>query len=177
LRYAGDVIEVRWFPAETYIVEQGEPGKSLYLIVSGEVQVAEERAPGDLHVLRRLGPGEFFGELALVYQKPRSAHVIALDAVTCMVFSPAAPTLFTGRGPAASQAGAVNAEQSDWPGEQPTTAIDVSAQVDQKIRAIAAHRTQFPIEPELFPPALLKEMLGREYFIRVMPPREPAAEL
>ncbi|HAF09881.1 MAG TPA: hypothetical protein DCK98_07355 [Chloroflexi bacterium] len=177
LRYAGDFIEVRWFPAGTYIVEQGEVGKSLFLIVSGAAQVAEEPTPGELRTLRHLGPGEFFGELALVYEQPRSAHVIAVDAVTCLVFSPAAPTLFTGRGPAASLTDPADVERADWPGEQPTTAIDVSAHVDQKIRAIAAHRTQFPIQPELFPQSMLHEMLGREYFVRVLPPRELGADL
>ena len=177
LRYAGDFIEVRWFPAGTYIIEQGEIGKSLFLIVSGAVQVAEEPTPGELRTLRQQGPGEFFGELALVYEQPRSAHVIALDAVTCLVFSPGAPTLFTGRGPAASLTDLTDAERADWPGEQPTTAIDVSAYVDQKVRAIAAHRTQFPIEPELFPRSMLQEMLGREYFVRIVPPRELEADL
>jgi LmbE family N-acetylglucosaminyl deacetylase len=177
LRYAGDFIEVRWFPAGTYIIEQGEIGKSLFLIVSGAVQVAEERTPGELRTLRQQGPGEFFGELALVYEQPRSAHVIALDAVTCLVFSPGAPTLFTGRGPAASLTDPADAERADWPGEQPTTAIDVSAFVDQKIRAVAAHRSQFPIEPELFPQSMLQEMLGREFFVRVVPPRELEADL
>jgi LmbE family N-acetylglucosaminyl deacetylase len=177
LRYAGDFIEVRWFPAGTYIIEQGEVGTSLFLIVSGAVQVAEEPVPGQLRELRRLGPGEFFGELALVYEQPRSAHVIAVDAVTCLVFSPAAPTLFTGRGPAASLTDPADAERADWPGEQPTTVIDVTAHVDQKIRAIAAHRTQFPIQPELFPRPMLQEMLGREFFVRVLPPREVGSAL
>jgi LmbE family N-acetylglucosaminyl deacetylase len=177
LRYAGDFIEVRWFPAGTYIIEQGEIGKSLFLIVSGAVQVAEESTPGELRTLRQQGPGEFFGELALVYQQPRSAHVIALDAVTCLVFSPGAPTLFTGRGPAASLIDPADAERADWPGEQPTAAIDVTAHVDQKIRAIAAHRSQFPIEPDLFPRSMLDEMLGREYFVRIVPPRELEADL
>ena len=177
LRYADDFIEVRWFPAGTYIVEQGETGKSLYLIVTGAVQVAEEPTPGELVTLRHLGAGEFFGELALVYEQPRSAHVIAVDSVTCLVFSPAAPTLFTGRGRGASLIDPAYGDQADWPGERPTTAIDVTAFVDQKIRAIAAHRTQFPIQPELFPRSMLEEMLGREYFVRVQPPREPEAEL
>jgi LmbE family N-acetylglucosaminyl deacetylase len=177
LRYAGDVIEVRWFPAGTYIVEQGEKGMSLFLIVSGSARVADEPTPGELRTLRQLGPGEFFGELALVYERPRSAHVIAQDAVTCLVFSPGAPTPFAGRGPAASLTDPVHVTRADWPGEPPTTAIDVSAHVDQKIRAIAAHRSQFPIEPELFPRSMLTEMLGREYFVRALPPRELGTEL
>ena len=116
LRYAGDFIEVRWFPAGTYIVEQGEVGKSLFLIVSGAAQVAEEPTPGELRTLRELGPGEFFGELALVYEQPRSAHVIAVDAVTCLVFSPAAPTAFGGRGPGASLTDGEAAGPVAWAG-------------------------------------------------------------
>ena len=177
LRYAGDFIEVRWFPAGTYIVEQGEVGTSLFLIVSGAARVAEEPTPGELRTLRELGPGEFFGELALVYAQPRSAHVIAVDAVTCLVFSPAAPTAFGGRGPGATLTDGDAAGPAAWPGPQPTTAIDVTAHVDQKVRAIAAHRSQFPIEADLFPQAMLQEMLGREYFVRILPPREVSAEL
>jgi len=177
LRYAGDFIEVRWFPAGTYIVEQGEIGTSLFLIVSGAARVADEPRPGELHTLRELGPGEFFGELALVYEQPRSAHVIAVDPVTCLVFSPAAPTAFGGRGAGASLTDGEAAGPVAWAGEQPTTAIDVTTYVDQKIRAIAAHRTQFPIEADLFPQTMLQEMLGREYFVRVLPPREVSVEL
>src|SRR4029077_19132801 len=106
-----------------------------------------------------------------------SAHVIAVEAVTCLVFSPAAPTLYGARGPGASPADAGNVARPDWPGEQPTAAIDVSAHVDQKIRAIAAHRSQFPIQAEHFPQAMLHEMLGREYFVRVLPPREVSGDL
>jgi hypothetical protein len=170
LRYAGDSIEVRWFPSGTYIVEQGELDRSLFLIISGAAQVAEEPIQGELRPLRRLGPGEFFGELRLVSERPRSAHVIAVDTVTCLVFSPGPATLFTARG--ASATDPEPAHQDDWPGEHPTTCIDVSAHLDQKIAAIAAQRTQFPIRPDLFPRSMLHEMLDREYFVRVLPPPE-----
>lgn len=177
LRYANDFIEVRWFPAGSYIIEQGEAGKSLFLIVSGEVQVAEEQIQGELRALRRLGPGEFFGELALVSEQPRSAHVIAVDTVTCLIFSPAPPSLFTGRGAAASATDPSDAERIDWPGQQATTCIDVSKHVEQKIAAIAVQRTQFPIKPDLFPRSMLYEMLDREYFVRMLPPRDLESEL
>jgi hypothetical protein len=42
---------------------------------------------------------------------------------------------------------------------------------------MAAHRTQYPIEPDMFPMAILREMLGREYFVRIQPPPELEAEL
>lgn len=177
LRYASDFIDVRWFPAGTYIIEQGEVGKSLFLIISGHVEVAEEPRLGEMRTLRRLGPGEFFGELAVVSERPRSAHVIALDTVTCLVLSPAAPVPFEARGVAISPSEGSSSGQSGWPGEPPTTCIDVSAQVDQKVAAIAAQRSQFPIRPDLFPRSMLEEMLGREYFVRIRPPRDLESRL
>jgi len=47
--------------------------------------------------------------------------------------------------------------------------VDVSAYVAQKIAAVAAHRTQYPIAPDTLPLPLLQELLGREYFVRVHP--------
>ena len=58
-----------------------------------------------------------------------------------------------------------------------TTCIDVGAYVEPKIRAIARHRTQYPIEPDLFPLSMLQDMMGREYFVQIHPPRPMAAEL
>lgn len=56
----------------------GEAGHELYVIVEG---IAEIRLPGGRR--RRLGPGEFFGEMSLVDGGPRSATV---DAATAMRF-------------------------------------------------------------------------------------------
>jgi LmbE family N-acetylglucosaminyl deacetylase len=117
-----------------------------------------------------MGAGEFFGELALTSNQPRSAHVIAATTVTCLVFSRSAPTAYDGRG-AGAQAWRAGTNDGRVPDPPPTTCIDVSAFVEHKVAAIAAHRTQFPIEPRVFPPAMLHEMLHREYFVRVSPPR------
>lgn len=175
LRYASDFMEVKWFPSGTYIIEQGEMGKSLYLIISGEVEVVDETPEGESRPIIRLGPGHFFGERALVTHGPRSAHVIAVDTVTCLVFSPSAPTLFAGRGPSA---GASDEERADaWRAREASACIDVSQHLDQKIAAIAAQRSQFPIKPELFPRSMLEEMLGREYFVRMLPAPAMESEL
>ena len=53
-----------------------------------------------------------------------------------------------------------------------STCIDVSAFVGHKIRATAAHRSQYPIDPDMFPERILREMFGAEYFIQVLPERE-----
>ncbi len=151
------------------MVEQGELDKSLYLIVAGHAEVLHEQAAGTLTHLALLGPGEFFGELAIAHDKPRNAHVVATETLTCLVFSPGSPTPFAGRG-ATAQPTSFTATSTEWSGHMPTTCIDISDFVDRKLAAIAAHRSQFPIQPELFPPALVHAMFDYEYFVRVYPP-------
>src|SRR5262245_24432556 len=59
----------------TVVMREGDVGTSLYIVVSGEVEVS---AGGRL--VQRLGPGEWFGEMAIVTGAKRSATVrIALD--------------------------------------------------------------------------------------------------
>ena len=62
---------------EQVIVQEGEPGQALYLIVEGGVKIASYTIDGREIVLALLGPGSFFGELALLDGRPRSATVIA----------------------------------------------------------------------------------------------------
>jgi len=57
LGYASDYVDVSWFPAGSYIIEQGEKATSLYLIISGQAEVIEETADGQRRVLARRGPG------------------------------------------------------------------------------------------------------------------------
>ncbi len=171
LRYADDFIDVRWYPAGFYVVEQGELDKSLYLIVAGHAEVLQEQSDGSLAHLAVLGPGEFFGELAIAHDEPRNAHVVATETLTCLVFSPGSPTEFAGRG-ASARPTSFTAATNEWSGHMATTRIDISNFVDRKLAAIAAHRSQFPIRPELFPPAVLHAMFDHEYFVRVYPPLE-----
>ena len=58
------------------IVTQGEPGGLVYVIAAGRVVVSR-----DGHVIRELGPGDVFGELALMLDVPRTATVTALQPV------------------------------------------------------------------------------------------------
>jgi hypothetical protein len=48
--------------------------------------------------------------------------------------------------------------------------IDVSAYISQKVQAIAAHASQFPLKQDLLPLSILQELMGREYFSQVYPP-------
>ncbi len=171
LHYTNDFVEVRWFPPDFCIVEQGEMGNCLYVIISGMVDVVKEEAEGSLTTVARLGPGNFFGEMALVEPNtPRSAHVIAVDTVTCLIFSPGAPTNFAGRGAGANLTEVlVHHADDEARAAGATTCIDVTDFTDKKIAAVAAHRTQAIIEPDMFPREMLNELFGREYFIHVQP--------
>ncbi len=81
-----DQLEDRSFPSGTTIVQEGEPGDQLYLIKSGEVRVTRGR-PGEEHVLAYLGPGDYFGERALIRDQPRAASVVALADTDCYSLS------------------------------------------------------------------------------------------
>lgn len=74
--------EVIDFPAGRYIVRQGQVGTGFYLLASGRVRVIRGG-----EVLARLGPGEFFGELSVIHQTPRTAHVIADEPTTCLALA------------------------------------------------------------------------------------------
>lgn len=75
---ADKVTEIE-FPARRYIVRQGQVGTGCYLVVAGRVHV--ERGG---EVINRLGPGEIFGELSLLDQMPRVAHVMAAEPTVCL---------------------------------------------------------------------------------------------
>ncbi len=72
------------FPPETNIVEIGEPGHSLFLILEGTVQVVQPARSADFE-LARLTEGNFFGEMAILNSMPRSATVRSVDPVKVLV--------------------------------------------------------------------------------------------
>ena len=80
------------YPDGSAIVEQGEQreesqdGDSLYLIVEGSVGVIREQGEREER-LATLHPGEFFGEMALLDGKPRSATVLAEEDTQCLILS------------------------------------------------------------------------------------------
>jgi hypothetical protein len=79
LRLRG-VSQVRFRPGEV-IFRQGDHGDLVYTIVRGEVEVIREEENGDERLLARMGPGEYFGEMALISDAPRTATVRALTDV------------------------------------------------------------------------------------------------
>jgi LmbE family N-acetylglucosaminyl deacetylase len=165
LGHTDDTVEAQWFPADFSMVEQGERGNSLYLIISGHAMVIHEDARGARHLRRRLGPGEFFSAEALALRCRQEASVVALDTVTCLVLSHQAPTAFAGRGEDAPLGGVTMGVTEGDGGEQDgLIRMDISAHLDHKVAALAAHRTQFAIEPEMLPLTPVWQLLSQEYF-------------
>jgi LmbE family N-acetylglucosaminyl deacetylase len=171
LGVARDALRVQWYPEGFSILEQGELGASLYLILSGAVEVVQEERAGARRAVRRLAAGEFFGELAVAHGRPRSASVVATEAVTCLVLAVEPPTAFAGRGAEARLTEAPAAVAGDEQSPETATCIDVSDYLDRKLAALAAHRTQYPIRPELFPSPLLHALFDRECFVAAPAPR------
>jgi len=73
---------VRTFAPAEVIVREGEPGRSLFLIENGTVEVHTTDPAGRLVVLAELGPGDFFGEVAVLTGRPRTATILAREPVT-----------------------------------------------------------------------------------------------
>ena len=64
--------------AGTTVFRQGDPGGSMYVIRAGKVRVLKE-SHGRQRVVMTLGPGDFFGEMAVVTGRPRSATAEVLE--------------------------------------------------------------------------------------------------
>lgn len=175
LGYSRDAVYVQWYPPGVYIIEQGEPATSLYLILSGHADVVREAPDGTLNKLNEIGPGAFFGEEGIATQRPRNANIIARDSVSCMVLSPGEPTRFAGRGQDAQYCTYDDFGSSELMAA--TTCIDVSDYVSQKISAIAAYRTQCPMTPDLLPEVIWRDLFAHEYFVRLYPGIEMETDL
>lgn len=70
-------------PAGTAVFRQGDNGGSIYIIRSGRARVIKQ-AHGSRRVITSLGPGDFFGEMAVISGKPRSATVEITEDATLL---------------------------------------------------------------------------------------------
>jgi CRP-like cAMP-binding protein len=74
-----DLTRERSYPKGSVILFQDDPGDSLFVLRAGRVKVVLIGEDGREVILGVLEPGAHFGELALIDDQPRSAHVIAMD--------------------------------------------------------------------------------------------------
>jgi CRP/FNR family cyclic AMP-dependent transcriptional regulator len=85
LRMLTAVITRRSLPRSTTVMASGDPTDSLYIVLSGRLKVMMSDAEGKEVILSILGPGEFFGEMGLIDDAPRSASVVSIEP--CEVLS------------------------------------------------------------------------------------------
>jgi CRP-like cAMP-binding protein len=71
-----EFMEIEKAPQWSVIVKQGDPGDTMYLILQGELRV-RMNVMGKETILTTLGVGDFFGDISLFDQGPRSADVVA----------------------------------------------------------------------------------------------------
>ena len=85
LQRFAEVTREKRYPKGSVIVFADDPGDSLYVVRAGRVKVVLLGDDGREVILGVLGVGEHFGELALIDDQPRSAHVIALEDSVLLV--------------------------------------------------------------------------------------------
>ena len=69
-------------PAGTVLIEEGNTGQEFFIVLDGTVEVRH----GDRIIATR-GPGEYFGEIALLDKRPRTATVVAKESVVVEVLN------------------------------------------------------------------------------------------
>jgi CRP/FNR family cyclic AMP-dependent transcriptional regulator len=77
----------RSYPKGRTIVSEGEPSQSMYILLAGRAKVQRSDSEGKEVILAVLGSGEFFGEMSLIDDSPRSASVITLESCEFMAVS------------------------------------------------------------------------------------------
>jgi diguanylate cyclase (GGDEF)-like protein len=76
----------RWFPTGYAIIQPGERGHSVYVVLSGRVRVAETLPDNSTDTyVAELRQGEVFGELGIIKERTRSVTVVALERTACLM--------------------------------------------------------------------------------------------
>jgi CRP/FNR family transcriptional regulator, cyclic AMP receptor protein len=80
-----ELVRERTYPKGSVILFEKDPGDALFVVHSGRVKVVLIGEDGREVILGVLGVGEHFGELSLIDDQPRSAHVIAMEDSSLLV--------------------------------------------------------------------------------------------
>lgn len=87
LRLLATVITRRSTTRGSIVMAAGDPTDSLYIVLSGRLKVMMSDADGKEVILSILGAGEFFGEMGLIDDSPRSASVLAIEPCELLAIS------------------------------------------------------------------------------------------
>ena len=79
LRMLTTMVTRKSAPRSTTIMAGGDATDSLYIVLSGRLKVMMSDSEGKEVILTILGPGEFFGEMGLIDDEPRSATVMTIE--------------------------------------------------------------------------------------------------
>jgi CRP/FNR family transcriptional regulator, cyclic AMP receptor protein len=85
LQSFAELARERSYPRGSVIVFEDDPGDALYVVATGQVKVVLVAEDGREVILSVLGPGDFFGEMAILDDGPRSAHVIAMEESNLLI--------------------------------------------------------------------------------------------
>ena len=77
----------RDYKADQAIVTQGKGGEGMFTILSGHAQVILELADGTKTVVNEFDPKDFFGEVTMLDDGPRTASVVATEETECLVLT------------------------------------------------------------------------------------------
>jgi CRP-like cAMP-binding protein len=74
----------RSFPAGLVLFREGDPGREMYVVHSGRIELTRRMADREAH-LAYIPPGEFFGEMAILNNRPRSATATVVEDAWLLV--------------------------------------------------------------------------------------------
>ena len=87
LEQLAEATVTRTFNKNSIVITEGDSSSSLYIILSGDVKVFVSNEDGKTNIVNRLGSGDYFGELSLIDDEPRSASVEAVSKCKISILS------------------------------------------------------------------------------------------
>ncbi|MFQ6674185.1 MAG: cyclic nucleotide-binding domain-containing protein [Fidelibacterota bacterium] len=80
------LVHHRTYKPDEFVFRKNAPGEGLYIILQGKVDILTESEDGASNLVASLNEGDFFGDLSLLDQEPRSANAVSTDHSTLLGF-------------------------------------------------------------------------------------------
>ena len=81
------LVHHRNYSSDDFVFKNRAPGEGMYIIMNGTIKITIGTRAGDENILANLKEGDFFGELALFDDEPRSANAISIEDSKLIGFS------------------------------------------------------------------------------------------